>query len=134
MLLLGQPGEFQAEAVIDALGSQWLKVRDLTMLGENWFTDWPSIGTAANHLFESVKIVGLYSFAWMANVAAEMTEFNRIQLRNAYPHCADKEDSFNENDFIKESARRRAASRGGSEIPLVDPLPGAFVCCVRRFT
>ena len=86
-------GKCTGEPVIDALGSRWLTVRDLTIIGDKMQT--PNLGiqvgclsryiVADDHLFEDVKIVGHYSLACLLNRAAETTGFHHVLLWNDFP-------------------------------------------------
>jgi hypothetical protein len=79
--------------VIDALGSRWLTLRDLTIIGAK--DGPPCVGVqvglatkdrvADDHRFENVKILGHFSLACLLNVAAETTAFDHVLLWNDAP-------------------------------------------------
>jgi hypothetical protein len=83
-------GKCAGEPVIDALGSRWLTIRDLTIIGDK--TQTPRLGVqigrlsayvvADDHLFEDVKIIGYYSLACLLNLSAETTGFDHVLLWN----------------------------------------------------
>lgn len=78
--------------VIDALGSRWLAVRDLTVIGDKAAP--PSVGiqigrarngvVADDHRFANVKLIGHYTLACLVNVAAETSGFDHLLLWNDY--------------------------------------------------
>lgn len=80
--------------VIDALGSRWLTMKDLTIIGD--MTAPPKLGmqigllknqtVADDHRFENVKIVGSFTLACLLNLGAETSEFNKLLLWNSFPH------------------------------------------------
>jgi len=86
-------GKCKGEPVIDALGSRWLTIRDLTIIGDSVYT--PKLGiqiglvdraiVADDHYFEDVKILGHYSLACLLNLAAETTGFDHVLLWNTIP-------------------------------------------------
>lgn len=86
-------GKCAGEPVIDALGSRWLTIRDLTIIGDK--TQTPRLGiqigrlsarvVADDHLFEDVKIIGYYSLACLLNLSAETTGFDHVLLWNDRP-------------------------------------------------
>ena len=86
-------GRCQGKPVIDALGSRWLTVRDLTVLGDPKFI--PTIGiqlgrlsagaVADDHRFEDVKILGSFTLCCLYNRAAETTGFDHVFLWNDRP-------------------------------------------------
>lgn len=90
-------GRCAGQPVIDALGSRWLTVRDLTVLGDP--ASVPDIGiqigvvsdnmVADDHQFENVKILGNFLYACLYNRAAETTMFEHLLLWNDQPdsHC-----------------------------------------------
>ncbi len=125
-------GACAGEPVIDAMGSRWLMVRDLVIIGDQ--LSMPSVGiqigrttdaVADNHRFVDLKVVGHFGLACLVNVAAETTGFDHIFLwnynKNINSYCLiqdglnhfrtaskfvatrteqDRDDSFNENEFI----------------------------------
>ena len=86
-------GQCAGQPVIDALGSRWLTMRDLTIVGDEAAT--PKLGlqvgrtagrlVADDHRFENVKIVGHYGLACLVNAAAETTGFDHVLLWNDHP-------------------------------------------------
>jgi hypothetical protein len=86
-------GGCKGAPVIDALGSRYLTIRDLTILGDK--TDTPRVGlqigrivhgaVADDHLIENLKIIGSYQLACLLNIAAETTEFGHLLLWNNFP-------------------------------------------------
>jgi Pectate lyase superfamily protein len=90
-------GRCRGKPVIDALGSRWLTVRDLTVLGDSVAV--PDIGiqigllstqiVADDHRFENLKVLGHFSRACLYNRAAETTGFDHVLLWNDHPgsHC-----------------------------------------------
>lgn len=89
-------GRCRGEPVIDALGSRWLTMRDLTIVGDKEFP--PKLGlqigrlksgvVADDHRFENVKIVGNYSLTCLLNSAAETSGFDHVLLWNDFPDPA----------------------------------------------
>ena len=85
-------GKCAGDPVIDALGSRWLTIRDLTIIGDQ--TQTPKLGiqigrlsgniVADDHLFEDVKIIGHYSLACLLNLAAETSGFHHVLLWNDF--------------------------------------------------
>jgi hypothetical protein len=83
-------GKCAGEPVIDALGSRWLTIRDLTIIGDRDAI--PKVGiqigrmvsgiVADDHRFENVKILGSYSLACLLNLAAETCGFDHLLLWN----------------------------------------------------
>ena len=83
-------GRCAGEPVIDALGTRWLTVRDLTVLGDPTAT--PSTGVqvgvlskeivADDHRFENIKILGHFSLACLYNRGAETSSFDHLLLWN----------------------------------------------------
>lgn len=86
-------GSCRGEPVIDALGSRWLTIRDLTLIGDK--TSPPRVGiqigrtkngvVADDHYFENLKILGHFSLACLLNLAAETTGFEHLLLWNDFP-------------------------------------------------
>jgi hypothetical protein len=86
-------GRCAGQPVIDALGSRWLTIRDLTIIGDK--AACPSIGmqigrladnvVADDHRFDDVKILGHYSLACLLNLAAETSGFDHVLLWNDRP-------------------------------------------------
>jgi len=86
-------GQCAGQPVIDALGSRWLTVRDLTVIGDKRAT--PSLGlqigrlgdgaVADDHRFENVKFLGRYALACLLNAAAETTAFDHVLMWNDSP-------------------------------------------------
>ena len=86
-------GRCAGQPVIDALGSRWMTVRDLTILGDP--ASVPDIGiqigilsihiVADDHRFENVKVLGHFARACLYNRAAETTGFDHIFLWNDHP-------------------------------------------------
>jgi hypothetical protein len=107
--------------VIDALGSRWLVVRDLTVIGDKSATPQVGIqiGRAANgivaddHRFENVKLIGHYTLACLVNFAAETSEFDHLLLWNDHPdpgsYCL-VQDGLNHfatgSAFVTQAAKR----------------------------
>jgi hypothetical protein len=87
-------GRCKGKPVIDALGSRWLTMRDLTVLGDP--TAPPEIGiqmglvskrvVADDHRFEDVKVLGTFELACLYNRAAETTGFDHVFLWNNHPN------------------------------------------------
>ncbi len=77
--------------VIDALGSRWLTIRDLTIVGDTAAT--PRVGiqigrsrngiVADDHRMENIKLIGHYTLACLMNLAAETSGFDHLLLWNA---------------------------------------------------
>ncbi|HJS87820.1 MAG TPA: glycosyl hydrolase family 28-related protein [Acetobacteraceae bacterium] len=86
-------GRCAGQPVIDALGSRWLTIRDLTIVGDKTAT--PKLGmqigrladgrVADNHRFSNVKLVGHYSLACLLNLASETVGFDHLFCWNACP-------------------------------------------------
>ena len=86
-------GRCRGQPVIDALGSRWLSVRDLTVVGDNDAT--PKLGlqigrlndgrVADNHQLVNVKLVGHFTLACLLNNAAETTGFHHVFCWNDRP-------------------------------------------------
>jgi Pectate lyase superfamily protein len=149
-------GRCAGKPVIDALGSRWLTVRDLTVLGDP--ASVPDIGiqiglvsprVADDHRFEDVKVLGHFARASLYNRAAETTGFNHLLLWNDHPggYCLIQDGtnhfgvtssfakvevpmdtglSFNENEFINCDFRHGA---GGTPVWLGDTARHAFIRC-----
>ena len=87
-------GRCAGQPVIDALGSRWLTMRDLTVLGDP--ASVPDIGiqigilsthiVADDHRFENVKVLGHFTRTCLYNRAAETTGFDHLLLWNDYPN------------------------------------------------
>lgn len=85
-------GTCAGEPVIDALGSRWLTIRDLTIVGEKLSP--PKLGlqiglaknnvVADDHRLTNVKIIGSYSLACLLNISAETTGFHHVMLWNDF--------------------------------------------------
>jgi hypothetical protein len=79
-------GRCRDKPVIDALGSRWLTIRDLTVVGDADAT--PKLGlqigrlidrlVADNHCLTNVKLVGHYALACLLNNAAETVGFDHL--------------------------------------------------------
>ncbi len=79
-------GEFAGGAVLDALGSRWLAIRDLTIIGSAHQS--PSVGlqiglladhkVADDHSLDNVKILGSFTLSCLYNRGAETTLFNHL--------------------------------------------------------
>lgn len=86
-------GKCAGEPVIDALGSRWLTIRNLTIIGDKAQT--PRLGiqigrlsayvVADDHMFEDVKVIGFYTLACLLNLSAETTGFDHVLLWNDRP-------------------------------------------------
>jgi len=86
-------GRCRDQPVIDALGSRWLSIRDLTIVGDKDST--PKLGlqigllndgrVADNHLLVNVKLVGQYTLACLLNHAPETTGFHHVFCWNDRP-------------------------------------------------
>ena len=86
-------GKCRGEPVVDAVGSRWLMIRDLTIIGDK--SEVPKLGVqigriangkvADNHRFENVKVLGSYSLACLLNLSAETSGFDHVLLWNAFP-------------------------------------------------
>lgn len=83
-------GRCAGKPVIDALGSRWLTVRDLTVLGDSAAVpdNGIQIGLAMPHVvadvhrFENVKVLGHFSRACLYNRSGETTGFHHLLLWN----------------------------------------------------
>jgi hypothetical protein len=86
-------GRCKDQPVIDALGSRWLTISDLTIVGDQEAT--PKLGlqigrladgrVADNHRLVNVKVVGHYALACLLNLAAETTGFDHVFCWNDRP-------------------------------------------------
>jgi len=86
-------GGCEGAPVIDALGSRYLTIRDLTILGDP--TQTPRVGlqigriangaVADDHKLENLKIIGRFKLACLLNIAAETTGFDHLLLWNDFP-------------------------------------------------
>lgn len=86
-------GRCQGKPVLDALGSRWLTIRDLTVMGDPAAV--PGIGiqigriaprvVADDHRFDNVKVLGHFGLACLYNRAAETTAFDHLLLWNEHP-------------------------------------------------
>jgi len=83
-------GRTSGKPMIDALGSRFLHVEGLTLLGDT--VNSPSIGlqigrydaqSADLHHFENMTISGVFTFCALYNFAAESTVFAKLNLWNA---------------------------------------------------
>ncbi len=149
-------GRCEGQPAVDALGSRWLTIRDLCIIGDSRAV--PSVGlqigrtshaVADDHRMSDVKILGHFSLACFYNRAAETSEFDHLLLWNDQPasfcliqdgmnffnvqsqftstQLAQNADlSFNENLFMSCDFRH---SRGGTPIWLGDTARHAFVRC-----
>lgn len=86
-------GRCRGDPVIDALGSRWLTIRDLTVVGDKEAT--PKLGlqigrlndgrVADNHLLTDTKFVGHYTLACLLNNGAETSGFDHVFCWNNHP-------------------------------------------------
>ncbi len=86
-------GRCAGRPVVDALGSRWLTIKDLTILGDGAAI--PTIGlqigrlidgrVADNHRLSNVKLVGHYSLACLVNAASETVGFDHVFCWNDRP-------------------------------------------------
>jgi hypothetical protein len=86
-------GRCRGQPVIDALGSRWLTIRDLTVVGDR--DSPPRIGlqigrlndgrVADNHCLIDIKMVGHFSLACLLNNGAETTGFDHVFCWNDHP-------------------------------------------------
>jgi hypothetical protein len=89
-------GRCRGEPIIDALGSRWLTIRDITIVGEREAT--PRCGlqigrltngsVADSHRLSNVKFVGHYELACLINFAAVTTGFDHVFCWNERPDPA----------------------------------------------
>ncbi len=97
-------GRCRDKPVIDALGSRWLTIRDLTVMGDPAAV--PDIGiqigllnphrVADDHSFNNVKVLGHFTRACLYNRAAETTGFDHVLLWNDQPgSCCLVQDGVN---------------------------------------
>jgi hypothetical protein len=149
-------GKCENEPVLDALGSRWLTIRDLTILSDS--IRMPSVGlqlgrvtadVADDHHLTNVKIVGAYSTACLYNKGAETSSFDHMLLINrcAGGYCLiqdglnhfdikskhiksllilDADGSFNENVFLNCDFRHQAS---GVPVWLGDTARHDFIRC-----
>lgn len=79
-------GRCAGQPVVDALGSRWLTIRDLTVVGDK--SAMPKLGmqigrladgrVADSHQFSNVKLVGHYSLTCLLNLASETVGFDHL--------------------------------------------------------
>jgi hypothetical protein len=148
-------GRCRDRPVIDALGSRWLTIRDLTIVGDK---DAPlQIGrlndgrVADNHCLIDVKLIGHFSLACLLNNGAETTGFDHVFCWNDHPdsYCLiqdglnhfgavssfapgqralpERPTSFNENEFI--NCDFRHGGSGGIPVWLGDTARHRFYRC-----
>jgi len=87
-------GKAAGKPVVDALGTRYLRIRDLSIEGDA--TQVPSIGiqigrtdtterdSSDNITLDAVFVSGFFSFTALYNLNAETSMFNRIDLWNSY--------------------------------------------------
>ncbi len=86
-------GRCRGQPVIDALGSRFLTIRDLTIIGDKDRP--PSVGmqigrlndgrVADDHRLNDVKFIGHYTLACLLNNASETCGFDHVFFWNDYP-------------------------------------------------
>lgn len=119
-------GQTEGQPVVDALGSRWLEIRDITIIGDSQAV--PLLGlqigrakkgeVADDHVLRNVKFMGQYSRACMLNLAAETCLFDHVLFWNDCPgkdsYCV-IQDGLNFFDTQSQFLPTVLLSRGSDE-------------------